>query len=79
MGYYQRSIKDIFRIVGPLTNLTKKYSKFIWDAKCEVSFQELKKRLTIAPVLTLSNGKDGFVVYTDASNEGLGCVLMQNG
>ena len=43
------------------------------------SFQELKGRLTSAPILTLPNEKDSFVVYTDASKMGLGCVLMQNG
>ena len=35
--------------------------------------------MTTAPVLTLPEGKDGFTVYTDASKEGLGCVLMQHG
>ncbi|KAH0633253.1 hypothetical protein KY284_036039 [Solanum tuberosum] len=43
------------------------------------SFQELKKRLTTAPVLTLPKGTQGFVVYCDASRVGLGCVLMQTG
>ncbi|KAJ4704868.1 Retrotransposon protein, putative, Ty3-gypsy subclass [Melia azedarach] len=43
------------------------------------SFQELKKRLTSAPVLTLPSGTEGFVVYSDASRQGLGCVLMQHG
>ncbi|KAH0636218.1 hypothetical protein KY285_035973 [Solanum tuberosum] len=43
------------------------------------SFQELKDRLTFAPVLTLPQGTNGFVVYYDASRIGLGCVLMQNG
>ena len=38
----------------------------------------MKSRLTSAPVLALPNGKDGFVVYSDASKQGLGCVLMQN-
>ena len=38
----------------------------------------MKNRLTSAPVLALPNGKDGFVVYSDASRQGLGCVLMQN-
>ena len=38
----------------------------------------MKDRLTSAPVLALPNGKDGFVVYSDASRQGLGCVLMQN-
>ena len=42
------------------------------------SFEELKGRLNSAPVLALPNGRDGFVVYSDASRQGLGCVLMQN-
>ena len=53
--------------------------KFEWTNKVEESFQELKKRLTTAPVLALPEGKEGFAVYTDASKEGLGCFLMQNG
>ncbi|XP_071926101.1 uncharacterized protein [Coffea arabica] len=77
-GYYRRFIKNFSRIAGPLTNLTKKQGQYIWDIKCEGSFQELKKQLTRAPVLVLPNGNDSYTVYTDASKEGLGCVLMQN-
>ncbi|KAK4384472.1 Retrovirus-related Pol polyprotein from transposon [Sesamum angolense] len=43
------------------------------------SFEELKKRLTSAPILALPSGDGGYVVYTDASRQGLGCVLMQHG
>jgi len=50
----------------------------VWYAKCEKNFQELKKRLTSAPVLILPNPKESFVVYCDASKMGLGDVLMQN-
>ena len=39
----------------------------------------MKTRLTSAPVLTLPDGVDGFVVYCDASRAGLGCILMQKG
>ncbi|WMV41244.1 hypothetical protein MTR67_034629, partial [Solanum verrucosum] len=56
--------------------LTK--AKFELSEACEKSFQELKDRLTFAPVLTLPEGRDGFVVYCDASRVGLRCVLMQN-
>ena len=77
-GYYRRFIKNFSRIAGPLTILTKRQGKYIWDTKSETSFQELKKQLTIAPVLTLPNEKDSYTVYTDASREGLGCVLMKN-
>ncbi|XP_027174488.1 uncharacterized protein LOC113774122 [Coffea eugenioides] len=78
-GYYCRFIKDFSKLAGPLTDLTKKHGQFFWSSKCEASFQELKKRLTSAPVLALPNGKDRFTVYTDVSREGLGCVLIQNG
>ncbi|MCI80464.1 PIF1-like helicase, partial [Trifolium medium] len=51
----------------PLTQLTQKNQAFVWDKNCEESFQELKRRLTTAPVLTLPDAKEPFVVYCDAS------------
>ena len=46
---------------------------------CENSFDKLKDKLTTAPILTLLEGVDDFVVYCDVSRIGLGCVLMQRG
>ncbi|TYK26964.1 pol protein [Cucumis melo var. makuwa] len=46
---------------------------------CESSFQELKQKLVTAPVLTVPDGSGSFVIYSDASKKGLGCVLMQQG
>jgi hypothetical protein len=51
----------------------------VWDVHCENSFNELKKRLTTAPVLILPKPNEPFVVYCDASKMGLGGVLMQDG
>ena len=45
---------------------------------CQKGFEDLKGRLTSPPILALPNGRDGFVVYSDASRQGLGSVLMQN-
>ncbi|CAH9077225.1 unnamed protein product [Cuscuta europaea] len=78
-GYYRRFVKDFSKIAKPLTNLTKKTTKFIWGEECKKAFQELKQRLTTAPILTLPSGTEGFEVYSDACLKGLGCVLMQNG
>ena len=78
-GYYRRFMKGFSKIATPLTQLTRKNVPFVWDEKCQASFEELKRRLTSAPVLVLPNGNDGLVIYCDASKEGLGCVLMQNG
>ena len=52
--------------------------KFIWNDRCEESFQTLKERLTTAPILAMPNGSGGYKVYTDGVKSGLGCVLMQH-
>ncbi|KAJ4717010.1 Retrotransposon protein, putative, Ty3-gypsy subclass [Melia azedarach] len=78
-GYYRRFVEGFSRIATPLTQLTRKNVKFQWSDECEKSFQELKHRLVTAQVLTIPTGSDGYVIYSDASLKGLGCVLMQNG
>ena len=77
-GYYRKFVEGFSKIAAPLTKLTRKDVKYDWVDACQKSFDELKGRLTSAPVLALPNGRDGFVVYSDASRQGLGCVLMQN-
>ncbi|MFS7997762.1 putative nucleotidyltransferase, Ribonuclease H [Helianthus anomalus] len=76
-GYYRRFIADFSKIVVPLTTLTQREKPFVWGPEQEESFLTLKNILCNAPVLTLPDGNDDFVVYCDASNRGLGCVLMQ--
>ncbi|WVZ89338.1 hypothetical protein U9M48_035759 [Paspalum notatum var. saurae] len=78
-GYYRRFIKDFSKIAKPMTSLTKKNAKFVWGPKCEEGFRELKKLLTTAPVLAQPDVTKPFDVYCDASGQGLGCVLMQEG
>ena len=77
-GYYRRFIKDFSKLAGPMTKLTRKGVKFEWDDVCEESFQEMKTRLTTSPVLIIPERGVGYVVYTDASLQGLGGVLMQS-
>ncbi|KAJ9540615.1 hypothetical protein OSB04_027121 [Centaurea solstitialis] len=78
-GYYRRFIQDFSKIASSLTALTKKNAKFLWTDKQEEAFQTLKKKLCQAPILSLPDGTEDFVVYSDASKMGLGCVLMQRG
>jgi hypothetical protein len=52
-GYYCRFIKGFSSIAKPITELLKKDNKLTWTKECEESFQEIKKRLTTFPVLTL--------------------------
>ncbi|KAJ9536520.1 hypothetical protein OSB04_un000272 [Centaurea solstitialis] len=77
-GYYRRFIANFSRIAQPLTTLTQKDKKFVWGEKQEEAFQTLKQKLCNAPILALPEGTDNFVVYCDASHQGVGCVLMQN-
>ena len=76
-GYYRKFIQDFLKISTPLTRLTKKGVQFIWSTECQKAFDILKTKLTSAPVLTIPSNDRTFVVYTDASLAGLGCVLMQ--
>jgi len=79
VGYYCRFIENFSKIARPMTNLLKKTKEFEWTPECERSFQELKHKLTTTPVLALPDISKDFVVYCDASRQGLGCVLMQDG
>ena len=78
-GYYRRFIPNFSRLALPLTKLTRKNQSWAWDERCEECFRELKNRLTTAPVLIIPDPTVTYVVYSDASLHGLGCVLMQQG
>ncbi|GKC51769.1 putative reverse transcriptase domain-containing protein [Tanacetum coccineum] len=66
-------------VAKPLASLTQKIRKYEWAKEQEEAFQMLKDNLCDAPILSLPDGSKEFVVYCDASNQGLGCVLMKRG
>ncbi|GKA64887.1 putative reverse transcriptase domain-containing protein [Tanacetum coccineum] len=76
-GYYRRFIKYFSKITKSLTELTQKNKKYIWGENHESAFQLLKQKLCEAPILALPEGNNDFVVYCDASLQGLGAMLMQ--
>jgi hypothetical protein len=78
-GYYRKFIKGFSKIIKPMTELLEKDKKFKWTPAYEASFQELKNRLTTAPVLVMPDMEKSFSIYCDASGQGLGYVLMQDG
>ena len=78
-GYYMRFIEDFSRLATPMMRLTRKEVKFDWDDRCEEAFQELKRRLTTAPILIVPDRGQGYTMYCDSSRAGLECVLMQSG
>ena len=76
-GYYRRFIENFSKISKPLTKLLEKGKDFKWTDACQDSFEELKKRLTTAPVLVIPDIHKNFDIYCDTSRQGMGCVLKQ--
>lgn len=64
---------------GPLIALKRKNAKLVWAEKCEGSFLELKRLLTMAPMLVLPKPSKPLVLFNDAYKYGLGCILIQEG
>jgi hypothetical protein len=62
-----------------MMKLLEKNKDFDWTKECQASFEELKKRLRSAPVQILPDVNKTFDIYCDASRQGLGCLLMQEG
>lgn len=79
VNFYGKFIPNCAHISLPLTDLTRKFSpnKIQWTESQEISFQNLKKALTSSPILKLPNLSKVFILQTDASDRGLGAVLLQ--
>jgi hypothetical protein len=67
VGYYRRFIEGFSKIARPLTSLLEKDKEFKWADACQISFEELKKRLTTAPMLVMPDLQKSFDFYCDAS------------
>ncbi|XP_065438558.1 uncharacterized protein LOC135981218 [Chrysemys picta bellii] len=80
-NYYRRFVQGFSDIVAPITDLTKKEKpdRVLWTEACEQGFQSIKSALAKEPVLASPDFEKPFLLCTDASNIGLGAVLMQEG
>ena len=79
VGYYRRFVKGFLMTVASLTRLLQKNMRFKWSEKCQASFEKFKAFLTKALVLTQPTYGKEYVIFGDASLNGLGCILMQEG
>jgi hypothetical protein len=78
-GYYWIFVEGFSKIAKPITTLQCKGVRYEWTEECDSAFIELKKLLTSAPILRVPDMEKDFTVWTDASKQGLGAVLMQDG
>jgi hypothetical protein len=78
-NYYRRFIPDFSNIAKPIMSLLQKDHKFARTEECEAAFRTLRELLTTALVLAQPDIEKLFDVFCDASKNGLGCVLMQDG
>ncbi|XP_070141622.1 uncharacterized protein [Drosophila kikkawai] len=74
----RRFVPNFAAIVEPISTLLRKGRKWSWDTEQEQAFETLKTRLTEAPVLACPDFTQKFSLQTDASDHGLGAVLLQS-
>ena len=76
-GYYRKFCKSFLLVAEPLTCIFRKNQKFEWSTKCSEAFKRIKSLLMSAPVLVTPQFDKPFVLMVDASDLGVGAVLMQ--
>ena len=78
IGYYRRFIKDFSQLAAPLTDLTSSKKTFHWTEDCQEAFETLKRFLIKDPILRTPDFNKPFELQVDASNDGIGAVLLQD-
>ena len=77
VGYYRKFCKNFAVVAEPLTRLLQKKQTFNWMEDQQTAFEKVKRLLTSAPVLAMPDFDQPFIIHVDASDLGLGAVLMQ--
>ena len=76
VGWYHRFVPNFSKLAEPLHKLKRKGARFSWTTECQKAFDALKDHLVSPPVLGHPDLKLPLTIYTDASNVGLGAILV---
>lgn len=76
-GYYRRFVPNFADISAPLTDLVSPKRKFVWTEECQDSFVKIRALLTNSPILKSPQFSKPFILHIDASDVGVGAVLLQ--
>lgn len=76
-AFYHRFIANLSTMAKPLYNLLQKQEKFIWNDKAQAAFEALKQRMVELPTLAYPDTEAPYDLHSDASDYGLGAVLVQ--
>lgn len=79
VNYLSRFLPNLSDVMEPIRRLTRKDVAWQWHHEQQKAFSEIKKLVTSAPILTFYKQNDPLEIQCDASQKGLGAVLMQNG
>ena len=77
-SWYRRFVPNFAKITESLVKLTKKYARFSWNEENQKSFDYLKSSLSCVPLLGYPQSDKPFILYTDASDNCVGAVLVQS-
>ena len=76
-GYYCQFVPNYAQIACPLCRAEQKGDNLTWTAECEEAFRKIKRHLSHTPILAFPPLDVPFILDTDASDSGLGAVLLQ--
>ena len=79
VGFYRKFVNNFATLAEPITRLLKKGEKMIWSEDCQTVFEQLKAILYNPPVLKSPDFSKPFKIAVDASDVGIGSVLLQEG
>src|SRR6266498_3578206 len=79
IGFFRNHIQRFLTIAAPMTNLLVKETPYIWEEQQQQAFERLKQVISTVPVLVHPDFNRPFILYTDASKEGLRVILAQEG